>query len=466
MRMIRLPLLVALLSLWCVATLPAASLATFFPGSASGCFQQEGTAWKALGAGKTDCSQGMRIKTDDQGWGALEVTCGSLVIKSNTMIFVSPAGVVLERGAFRAFIRHAPGAFKFRLPNATMGIRGTIFTAQVPDGVSVEAGEVEVQPNSGSAVFVTAGDTWGAAPQPQGDAPIVSGALLFESALADEHDGRFEQAAQKFSALRTDPAFQGLPDFQAKLAVSLVENVSRAGLPAEHALVKAATEIARGNPNLFFTALENSLRQAAHGAAEALVSIGERIGKAITSDSRFAIAVEMNRLAQGGKPSGNKSVDTSGQTEKKPLPRFWQDSRVFLNILRNPEQIPQNKIVQLLQPESLALLSAKAKKERLAVMNKISPRILAAHGLYLLVRALLAAGERQDAESILTKAFREQFGDTPYYLKALKMFKASQPKTAVSKQQNDGDQAADDVAAPVAGESEPPRLPTSLDQAY
>lgn len=481
-------LFVAVWLAWTTA-LSAATHATFFPATASGCFVQEGDKWLPVPNKKVNCIDGVRLKTTDRGWGTLEVTCGTVVVKPNSVIYAKQSGLILESGKFRAFIRHAPGAFKFRLPAATLGVYGTIFSAQAPNGVSVEAGVVEVAPDHGSPVQLTQNQTWGVIDNnndgdsfERSDVPVDQTTRLLEEALTDQHDGRFQQAAEKFFSLRSDPSTRQAADFHDTLTRSFLETVSQANLEPGHPLLLAAVKLVRAEPQRYFAILEDSLCNASHGLAEALVQLGEKAGPDVTRDQRYAIARELGELTSKAASADNVEADntpieaTKAVSDDKPaasntdtrhkpdqaLEPFWRDSSIFLNMLQNPERVPPAQIVQVLQPSSLALLSKAAQKERLQSITRISPDLLAAQGLFLLVQALLAVDKHEDAQKVLSGSFRLKYGKTPQFQQALSLLRITKQKKDMEKEEA----ASDEEQEPEAPTGATPRSATSLNQAF
>jgi hypothetical protein len=374
--------------------------AKFFRGTPDGCFARPPKqGWQPLTSASFLCQPGSAIKTDSHGWGTLEFPFGTLVVKANTQISLVPSGLMLESGSYKAFIRASTRGFKFRTPGSVLAVQGTIFSVAENGSVEVNSGAVEVTGNDGTTTSVQEGQTLGSSPV---DTTAVDHAMRrLEEGLKAQHDRQWEQAANIFLELARDPGLANLPEFRNRISQHAVTSLARSSLSLNHPLVQEARRVLAKSAETFFSALEEAFKTGLNAAAQKILNLGSGIMPA--TDPRLPIAKALLADLRADEPGFNREVgalpaDVGTAVAANP---FWAGSLSYVTILKNPEQIPAEAVGTLLDPRYLETLTPKVARQRADLAQKLPQEILAARGLYLLIRAYCVDGDLEQARRLL-----------------------------------------------------------------
>ncbi|NLI77896.1 MAG: FecR domain-containing protein [Candidatus Riflebacteria bacterium] len=402
----------------------ATPLGTFIKGSTEGCFLGGPNGWNPLTEPKVPFFVGTRLKTEGTGWGTLAFPFGSIVLRGDSEVRIEPAGLFLQRGTYQAFVRRTPQGFKFRIPSATLSVRGTVFTVAGEGGLQVDAGTVEVTAGGEAGTPVTAGNGWGT--PVAADATLPTSLQAFEAALRAEHDGKPAEAISGFLDLLDAPSLSGLPVFQEHLVEKALVVFGEAGLPADHPLTARLRAAVGRLPEAWYGALENALAADQAAAAQRLLGFAAAARGGGPPDQRELVARALLAEMTLNDQVFEKLVDKLGATPTPaatPQPKpseFWSSSRTFLQALHDPRVVAPERLTQMIAPAALARLTPRAAASRVALASRLPAETLEAQGLYYLVKALRADGKNQQADQAMAW-FRAHHAGSPWLERAEKL---------------------------------------------
>ncbi len=402
----------------------AAPLGTFIKGSPEGCFLGGPNGWNPLTEPKVPFFVGTRLKTEGTGWGTLAFPFGSIVLRGNSEVRIEPAGLFLQRGTYQAFVRRTPQGFKFRIPSATLSVRGTVFTVAGEGGLQVDAGTVEVAAGGEAGTPISAGNGWGT--PVTADAALPTSLQSFEAALRAEHDGKAVEAITGFLDLLDAPSLAGLPVFQEHLAEKALVVFGEAALPAGHPLMTRLRTAVGRLPEAWYGALEKALAADQAAAAQRLLGFAAAARAGGPPDQRELVArallAEMTLNDQAFEKLVDKLVSTPVPAAP-PAPEaseFWSSSRTFLQAMHDPRLVAPDRLTQMIAPATLARLTPRAAASRVALASRLPAETLEAQGLYYLVKALRADGKNQQADQAMAW-FRAHHAGSPWLERAEKL---------------------------------------------
>ena len=400
----------------------AAPLGTFLRGSQTGCFLGNRGSWEELTAPKIQFSVGTSLKTDRGGWGTLVFPFGSLVLRGNSQVRIEPSGLLLQTGSFKAFVRKSPQGFKFRIPSATLSVRGTVFSAEAAGGLQVEAGIVEVGISGQAPETVSDGETWGQT----ADADQLPESLKqFEGALKAEHDGKSEVAVKQFLELVKSPAYAGLPTFRAHLVEKALVDFARAGLSLTHALAGALREAVKEFPGALFNSLQTTLSGEEAKASRSLLGFAPDARNGKSPDPRELVAEALLAEMTADDDGMNKAIkdltkDPKTRVQAEGAGEFWGTSLTYLQAMTDPRSIVPARITVMISPSGLRKLSPKAAAHRVSLATRLPAETLEAQGLYFLLKALWADKKTEKA-AWLMEFFRSHYPGSPWLDRAEKL---------------------------------------------
>ncbi len=417
-------LLVAVLLVGATAAAEAAPLGTFVRGSPTGCFLGQPEGWIPLTVPRHEFTVGTRLKTDTTGWGTLVFPFGSLVLHGDSEVRIEPAGLLLQRGSAKAFVRRSAQGFKFRLPGAMLAVRGTVFAFDADGGLAVEAGAVEATADGSAPVVVGPGQSWGSGVD-AGNMPATLAA--FEAALRAEHDGQTIPAITAFLDLLADPAVKGLSSFREHLVEKALTNFCRADLPATHPLVARLRAAARELPDGVYAALEATLAREDVAASRRLLDFAELAG----ADRRALVARALLAEMTLDDPTFERLMKELAAPTPQETPRptgFWGSSLTFLQAMSDPRLVAPAQITGMVSPSSLERLAPKAAAKRVAIATRLPASTLEAQGLYYLIKALKMDGKLAEAQKLLA-FLQANYPGSPWLDRAIRLM-AHQEKAA------------------------------------
>ncbi|MFZ2958250.1 MAG: hypothetical protein WA705_15280 [Candidatus Ozemobacteraceae bacterium] len=377
----------------------------FAPGSPNGCFLMGKEGWVHLAGNKIACPNDATVKTDETGWGTIIYSFANITLRPGSEVRFVPGGLTLTNGTFRAFVHRSPQGFRFRTPQATLGIRGTVFTAGASGSVSVEAGSVQVTPNTGSPEILTVGQSTGTVTV----SSLPEVLKTIETALQAEHDKKPAEAAAAFAKAFSDKSLDGMTEYRDNLLQQFVKNLVAAAPAPDDPLVQQAAAALKTLPETWYKILEALLSKGDAAGLKTLAGLSNALHPLNPRDPRDQIArglladAVQNRLALSDaakKLLGANGLAVGSTTTK--LQGFWSDSLVYVKTLAAPQTVLPGEATRLLSPAALANLAPAAAKKRIQAATTLPRNVLEVKGLYYLVRAYLLDGRYDDALQIMS----------------------------------------------------------------
>ena len=433
-------LIVVLLMFVGSCTAWASGPVVFFKGTDGGCFfHSAGTAeWQAVPGNRLVCGPQIGLKTEAQSWGTIVYSFGTLTIRPSSEILFQANGLVLTRGSYRAFIQANPKGFQFRTPQAMVGIRGTVFSANADGGISVQSGSVEVTPNQGAPVQVSAGYSYVPTepacilnvPPEGGEGPLSETMQSLEKALQAEHDHQYRVAAEAYLRILRDPLLPKSDEYRRHLAESALKNLALSGVGSKDSLTQLAAVVLRQDVEAWHGVMETFLRQGLSEPIRSLLNLSSTLRPGQKPDFRDTVTkgllAELEKDLQALKSAGNSLQNASGSASGG-ADAFWKDSQTYIQVLASGRPVDPSRITQMISPSGLNGMAAELARRRVAAGTSLPFGVLEAQGLYYLVRAHLAAGNTANAERIMSY-FRKNFPDSGWLARSESLL-ARQPKT-------------------------------------
>lgn len=440
--------------------------ATFYPGNRQGCSFKKSGEWVKLTDRLLKFQPGMSLKTDAQGWGTLEYSFGTLTIRPNTLVQALPQGIYLATGGFRGHIMITPKGFAFKMPSATLGIRGTIFDMESNGYVSVLAGKVELSFPDQSVLMLAQGETSGSssANESHGNNHDM---VLLDSALKAEHDKNWELSTKLFLEAFSRMSSADKPALKRKCLEGALFGIAQGDLSNDHEYVTTAVQALSQFPEAFFSALEKTLRLDMTKPANMLLNMAKTLNLPAGEDIRESIAEILISLSDNEKPAPDTLKEAqkklnriTSKLGKEPLKDFWASSLAYSKILVNPESVKPEDIERVLSTKELESLAPEAFKKRIDAVMKLPAHILEARSLFLLFKACIADGDFQKALDIFD-VIGERYPDTPWCKRAHAILKSKQKKSILNENH---DSSKSNESAPEINMNHD--IPGCIDQSY
>ena len=394
---------------------------TFLRGTKNGCWQKASEDWVPITEPRLPCPPRTVLRTDEKAWGTAFFAFGSVMIHPGSELRFEPQGMLLTRGSFRAFITASPGAFRFRQPQATLCVRGTVFSADASGTVGVTAGAVGLIGIDGNETRLTPETSPTA--KPSGDLPDALEQL--EGALEADHDGKAALAVERFVKALNNPALAGLPEYRTRLLDQCLQNLARSNPPPAPAIVAEVGKLVGALGEAWYATMQRLLEQGRTQDVQALLKLAPIVKPFDPENPRDRIIRSLAADASGNLKELETSVQELGNEGSSITPRpevsgFWQDSEDYLRMLRFPKSVKPEMTTRLLQPATMKTLAPTVARKRMAAINSLPRDLLEAKGLFQLIRAYLAGGQWDGANETLSY-FARNYPGSPLLQQAKKL---------------------------------------------
>lgn len=392
-----------LLATVCTSSAQAEEAVRFLRGTEAGCFQKADDTWVPIQEPRLPCPPRTGVKTEKKAWGTVIYPFGTLMVHPGSELQFQAGGILLTRGSFRAFITRSPGTFRFRQPQATLCVRGTIFSANADGVINIATGSVEQTPINGIARILTP-DT--------ASAPIVPEELpevftQIERALQADHDRKPVEAVEAFVQALNNPSLAGLPEYRSDLLEQCLQNLSQSGMTPDSPTVREVGKLLKTLPDVWYSFLERLLRQGQGQEAQRLLRLAPSLKPFDPKNARDQVIRSLVADATGNlkelEAAAKELIGGSATISQKDDPKgFWSDSSLYIKMLRFPKTVKPEMTSRLLHPTAMKGLSPAVARKRMAAINALPRDLLEAQGLFQLIRAYLAGGQWERANETLS----------------------------------------------------------------
>lgn len=409
----------------------AEETARFLRGTEVGCLQKVGDNWLPITEPRLTCPPQTLVKTEGKAWGTVIYSFGTLMVHPGSELQFQAGGILLTRGSFRAFITKSPGTFRFRQPQATLCVRGTVFSANASGSVSVSAGSVAQTAIDGIETILT--PSTNSSPEAQEALPEALNQI--EQALQADHDGKPVEAVESFVQALNNKALANVPDYRANLLDQCLQNLSRSDMAPDSSAVRAVGKLLKEVPEAWYAFLEKLLKQGQTKEAQALLKLAPVLKPFDPKNARDQVIRSLVADATGNlkelEAAARDLVTSSTALETGKDPQgFWSDSSIYVKMLKFPKTVKPEMTTRLLHPSSMSGLAPAVARKRMAAINSLPRDLLEAQGLFQLIRAYLAGGQWDRANETLG-FFAKNYPGSPLLKQAQKLVAQYRPAVEV-----------------------------------
>ncbi|MBF0409988.1 MAG: FecR domain-containing protein [Candidatus Riflebacteria bacterium] len=405
----------------------------FIKGTIDGCMFFKDRGWLPITAQKFSCITPISIKTEKGAWGSIVYPFASLSLRPDSEAELRADSVTIKRGSMKVVVFSIPKGYVFRTPQAILGVRGTVFSANASGTVEVSAGKVEVFPeNSSGSSMINQGESFGT-PEVSSGTELPLTLKMIEAALVLEHDGKYEEAAVAYSELMKESSFAELPEYRAHLLESALINAFKSGKPISAELQKTLAAAVKEFPEAWYESVKSILARENKNEIALLKKLSPVLHKFDPNDPRDKLIEAMIAEIQMNDKNLIDSMrtltfDENLASASEVLDDFWSDAKTFLQLLTYPNTVDSNRTTSMMDPDSLSELSRSARQKRILVGSSLPDSLLEAQGLYFLLKAYLVDGRYEDAEKVYA-FLKTHHSGSPWANRAAKAMELSKKLT-------------------------------------